>query len=120
MLGSNQRPLPCEGGAIMPQLFVVVQKHLQNRTFASGSIHICSPLFVWVGVLLVYISLTATPRHAQLLYDLQFFRGAAEDTNLEIKSLAGAPCPSTRVTGRASLCGVCGPVVYSMAAILQR
>ena len=33
---------------------MVVQKGLQNRIFASGSIRLCSPLFVWVGVLLVY------------------------------------------------------------------
>jgi hypothetical protein len=33
--------------------FTVVQNHLQNPAFVSGSICICSPLFVWVGVLLV-------------------------------------------------------------------
>ena len=53
MLGSNQRPLPCEGRSRMSQLFAVVQKCLQNRPFVSGSIHLCSPLFVYVGVLLV-------------------------------------------------------------------
>ena len=36
---------------------------LQNRPFVSGSIHVCSPLFVWVGVLLVYMSLTSPPLH---------------------------------------------------------
>jgi hypothetical protein len=60
MLGSNQRPLPCEGRSITPWLFATVQKCLQNRRFASGSIHGCSPSFAWVGVLLVYMSLTAT------------------------------------------------------------
>ena len=53
MLGSNQGPLPCEVKAIMPLVFVVVQKCLQNRVFASGNIRVCSPPFAWVGVLLV-------------------------------------------------------------------
>jgi hypothetical protein len=53
MLGSNQRPLPCEGRSIRSQLFAGVQKHLQNSVFTSGNICDCSPLFVWVGVLLV-------------------------------------------------------------------
>src|SRR5215212_2236713 len=35
-------------------MFAVVQKHVQNRRFASGSIRVCSSLFAWVGVLLVY------------------------------------------------------------------
>ena len=34
-------------------LFTVVQKYLQNQALASGSIRVCSPLFAWVGVLLV-------------------------------------------------------------------
>jgi hypothetical protein len=34
--------------------------------FVSGSIHVCSPLFVWVGVLLVYMSLTSTPALSHL------------------------------------------------------
>jgi hypothetical protein len=38
----------------MSWLFAAVQKHLQNRRFASGSIRGCSPSFAWVGVLLVY------------------------------------------------------------------
>jgi len=37
-------------------MFVVVQKHLQNSRFASMRLHGCSPLFIWVGVLLVYKS----------------------------------------------------------------
>ena len=57
MLGSNQHPLPCEGRSITSWLFATVQKFLQNRLFASGSIRDCSPLFVWVGVLLVYTNL---------------------------------------------------------------
>ena len=52
MLGSNQRPLPCEGRAITSWLFTGVQKCLQNRPFVSGSIHVCSSLFMWVGVLI--------------------------------------------------------------------
>jgi hypothetical protein len=54
MLGSNQRPLPCEVRSILSWLFAAVHNRLQNRPFVSGSIHVCSPLFVWVGVLLVY------------------------------------------------------------------
>jgi len=53
MLGSNQRPLPCEGKTFVLQAFADVQKHLQNHVFAPGNIRTCSLLFVWVGVLLV-------------------------------------------------------------------
>src|SRR5215211_7231614 len=52
MLGSNQRPLPCEGRSITSWLFASVQKYLQNRTFAAGCFCSCSWLFVWVGVLI--------------------------------------------------------------------
>jgi hypothetical protein len=57
MLGSNQRPLPCESRSITSWLFAGVQKDLQNRAFVGRGIRVCSPLFVWVGVLLVYIVL---------------------------------------------------------------
>jgi hypothetical protein len=53
MLGSKQRPLPCKVRSITSWLFAGVQKYLQNRTIVSVSVHVCSPLFVWVGVLLV-------------------------------------------------------------------
>jgi hypothetical protein len=53
MLGSNQRPLPCEVKALLLPLFVVVQKYLQNGVFYLRVFRVCSPLFVWVGVLLV-------------------------------------------------------------------
>ncbi len=53
MLGSNQRSLPCEVKAIMPLVFVVVKKSLQNCVFVSGNIRVCSPPSAWVGVLLV-------------------------------------------------------------------
>jgi hypothetical protein len=53
MLVSNQRPLPCEGRSIASWLFAVVQKCLQINGFLSGTPRACSPLFVWVGVLLV-------------------------------------------------------------------
>ena len=52
MLGSIQRPLPCEGRSIMLWLFAVVQKYLQMRAFFSSGIRACSQLFVWVGVLI--------------------------------------------------------------------
>ncbi len=53
MLGSNQRPLPCEGRSITSWLFADVQKYLQINGFLRGTLRACSPLFVWVGVLLV-------------------------------------------------------------------
>jgi hypothetical protein len=53
MLGSNQRPLPCEGRTFISHMFAIVQKYLQIRMFTARSIHGCSSLFVWVGVLLV-------------------------------------------------------------------
>ncbi len=31
MLGSNQRPLPCEGGAMLCWFFLAIAKRLQNR-----------------------------------------------------------------------------------------
>jgi len=38
-----------------------VQKVLQIEGFHSSILGVRLPLFVWVGVLLVYMSLTATP-----------------------------------------------------------
>ena len=61
MRGSNQKLLPCEVRSIMSWLFTGVQNHLQNRRFTAGCIRLCSRLFVWVGVLLVYMSLAARP-----------------------------------------------------------
>jgi hypothetical protein len=52
MLGSNQRPLPCEGSSGMLRMFVAVQKSLQIGTFSLGACRGCSSLFVWVGVLI--------------------------------------------------------------------
>jgi len=53
MLESNQRPLPCEGRSMMSWLFTTVQNFLQISTFLLAGFCECSPLFVWVGVLLV-------------------------------------------------------------------
>jgi len=39
----------------MSWLFAEVQNRLQNREFTSGNVRVCPSLFVWVGVLLVYI-----------------------------------------------------------------
>jgi hypothetical protein len=36
-------------------VFALVQKYLQNSQFTSMVPHGCSPSFVWVGVLLVYL-----------------------------------------------------------------
>ena len=52
MLGSNQRPLPCEGRALSSPAFAVVQNRLQNGAFSLSMSRVCSPLFVWVGVLI--------------------------------------------------------------------
>ena len=57
MLGSNQRPLPCEVRSVMSWLFAAVQKYLQISIFFLRSCRPCSSLFAWVGVLLVYRNL---------------------------------------------------------------
>ena len=53
MLGSNQRPLPCEGEALSSSLFATVQEYQQHGLFSLRAFRDCSPLFVGVGVLLV-------------------------------------------------------------------
>jgi hypothetical protein len=47
----------------MSWAFAVVQKGLQISIFSLARYRGCSPLFVWVGVLLVYMSLTGPPLH---------------------------------------------------------
>jgi hypothetical protein len=37
----------------LSRAFAVVQKYLQNGRLSSMMLHCCSPLFAWVGVLLV-------------------------------------------------------------------
>jgi hypothetical protein len=44
-------------------LFAAVQKLLQISILSLRGYRECSPLFVWVGVLLVYMSLTGPPLH---------------------------------------------------------
>jgi hypothetical protein len=46
----------------MSRLFAGVQKYLQVNGFLSDPLRACSPLFVWVGVLLVYMSLSKVSR----------------------------------------------------------
>jgi hypothetical protein len=53
MLGSNKRHLPCKVTTFISYTFIVVQKRLQNQAFAFGSIRVCSPSLLWVGVLLL-------------------------------------------------------------------
>jgi hypothetical protein len=53
MLGSNQRPLPCEGRSMTSWLCGGVQKCLENGVLYLRMFRVCSPVFVWVGVLLV-------------------------------------------------------------------
>ena len=50
-------------------LFAGVQKHLQNGVFTSGSISVCLPLFVQVGVLL------GIPLHAPRSAPIQTIHG---------------------------------------------
>src|SRR5215210_7507591 len=52
MLELNQLPPPCKGGLVDSQPFVVVQISLQIGIFSLLSRCGCSPLFVWVGVLI--------------------------------------------------------------------
>jgi hypothetical protein len=52
MLGSNQRPLPCEGRFTYLLLFADVQKYLQISMLSLVSCRRCSLLFAWVGVLI--------------------------------------------------------------------
>ena len=54
MLGSNQRPLPCEGSNTMSWLFAVVQKMLQISIFSLTSCRGCSLLFTWVAARLLH------------------------------------------------------------------
>ncbi len=67
MLGSNQRPLPCEGRSITSCLFAGVQKYLQINGLLSSTLRACSPLFAWVGVLLVYTNLRVVSRLSLLV-----------------------------------------------------
>src|SRR5215212_3547552 len=69
MLGSNQRPLPCEGRSITSWLFAGVQNHLQNRRFYRW---VYSSLFAVVRVgwctnwcspgCTIYETISTTPR----------------------------------------------------------
>ena len=51
---SNPRPPPCKIRGLLSWTFAVVQKYLQIGRFLYSTFHDCSPLFTWVGVLLVY------------------------------------------------------------------
>ena len=53
MLGSNQRPLPCEGRSVTSWLFADVQKGLQKEAFLTNVCRGCSSVFAWVGAKLV-------------------------------------------------------------------
>ena len=55
---SKYGPPPCKVRALLSLVFAVVQNCLQNRVYASGSICVYSPLFTWVRVLLVKMSLS--------------------------------------------------------------
>ena len=49
----------------MPRLFAGVRKYLQINGILGGTLRACSPLFVWVGVLLVYLVYQGYLRRAQ-------------------------------------------------------
>ena len=66
MLGSNQRPLPCEGRFITSWLFAGVRKYLQISIFFLRSCRLCSSLFVWVGVLIGVVAAKLTLWHSSL------------------------------------------------------
>src|SRR5215210_8516217 len=51
MLGSNQRPLPCDVSCITSWLFAAVQNWPRNSDLFFLARHACSLLFAWVGVL---------------------------------------------------------------------
>ena len=94
MLGSNQRPLPCEGRSITPWLFADVQKHLQNCAFYVTGSRACSPLFVWVGVLLVYTNFSATPALSYLCVVSRLLRYARRGRIQRRASPHGSPLGS--------------------------
>ena len=54
MLGSNQRPLPCEGRSLCSQLFASVQKLLQTGKLVGDQTPTNLPELLCTGVLLVY------------------------------------------------------------------
>jgi hypothetical protein len=57
MLGTNQRPLPREYRSMTSWLFAVVQITCKTTNVFLSTRRGCSPLFAWVGVLLVYCKL---------------------------------------------------------------
>jgi hypothetical protein len=65
MLDLNQRPPPCKEELVISQTFVVVQISLQTEVFSLLDRCCRSPLFVWVGVLLVYLVYKGDLRHAK-------------------------------------------------------
>src|SRR5215217_6814165 len=71
ILDLNQRPPPCKGELSISQTFVVVQICLQTSVFSLPSRCCCSPLFVWVGVLISVHNPWRNTDAFALLYDLQ-------------------------------------------------
>jgi hypothetical protein len=57
----NQRPRLCESRSIISLLFAGGQKFLQTSLFLLERYRSCSPLFAWVGVLLVEIDASFCP-----------------------------------------------------------
>src|SRR5215212_2833104 len=71
MLELDQLPPPCKGGLVDSQPFVVVQISLQIGIFSFLSRSGCSPLFVWVGVLVGVHNLWGKTNALAFLYHLQ-------------------------------------------------
>src|SRR5215213_8997257 len=102
MLGSNQRPLPCEGRSITPWLFAGVQKYLRNDVSLESVCCDCSPSFARVGVLLVYKRCEFGTRHGHRAGEPQSF-------------LSRQPMPSVQMRSNASV----SPARVSVAATGQ-
>jgi hypothetical protein len=49
MLGSNQRPLSCEGSTTISWLFAVVRNYLEISTFTLTTHRMCASLFAWAA-----------------------------------------------------------------------
>src|SRR5918994_1860588 len=96
MRGSNQQLLPCEVRSIMSWLFAAVQKCLQIRIFFLRFCRLCSSLFVWVGVLLVYMSLAARPTLLHLCMVASLLRYTPRVMQQWV-SLHGAGIPRDRI-----------------------
>jgi hypothetical protein len=105
MLGSNQRPLPCEGRSLRSQLFTSVRKLLQTGKFVGDRTPANLPELPCTGVLMVY-------QHASGR-QLKSSSGSPKSAKIESGSRAGTEARKTSastsccVTVMTSLDGLC-------------